>query len=250
MDVGTEASGPHEDREARLGVVAQDAIATGRREQFDRSLDGQLVRCDVVGDAGLVLTTLEVRTVPTDTRHDRDTIGVGADRDRVDGPRVDVAEAFGHHHSQARLTVPEVEVAQPWDGLALAARDRIEVVLHARGERVVDEVGEVLLEQRDDREGGERGHQRRAPPPHVPAVLDRADDRRIRRRSADTQFLESLHEGRLGEASRRLGFVALRYELESAKRVTDRKRRQPPFFVVAARLVLPFDVDPTEAGDG
>ena len=46
----------------------------------------------------------------------------------------------------------EVEVLEPAVALLLASGDRVEVVLERGGEVVVDEVGEVLLEQPDDAE--------------------------------------------------------------------------------------------------
>ena len=52
---------------------------------------------------------------------------------------------------QAVIAVAEVEAAQPVDTLLVAGRDSVEVVLEARGEVVVDESPEVLLEQADDR---------------------------------------------------------------------------------------------------
>jgi hypothetical protein len=81
-----------------------------------------------------------------------------------------------------------------------AAGDLVEVVFHAGRERVVDEVGEVIFEQRHDAEGGQGGHERRALLPHVAAILDGGHDRRVGGRAADAQLLEFLHERRLGES--------------------------------------------------
>ena len=102
----------------------------------------------------------------------------------------------------------------------------------SRGEVVVDEPGEVLLEQVDDREGEERRHERRAALEDVAAVEDRADDRRVGGRPADAALLERLDEARLGVARRRRGRVALRVEL------TRRRARRPCFEVRERALLL------------
>src|ERR687888_533365 len=86
--------------------------------------------------------------------------------------------------------------------------DAIEVVLHTGRELVVDEVAEVRLEQAHDRERDERRDERRPLLEDVAAVEDRAEDRRVRRRPADAEILERLHERRLGVARRRACRVA------------------------------------------
>ncbi len=70
----------------------------------------------------------------------------------------------------------------------------------------------MLLEQLRDGEREERRHERRALLEDVAAVLDRPDDRRVRRRAADAAILERLHERRLREACRRARLVAFGLE--------------------------------------
>src|SRR6185436_8636388 len=92
----------------------------------------------------------DVRAVASDAKRD-----VLTDRERVHSARVYLADR-GHELLEARLVAPvavaEVEAAQPLDAPLLARGDAVEVVLHARGELVVDEPAEVLLEQLDDGE--------------------------------------------------------------------------------------------------
>ena len=63
-----------------------------------------------------------------------------AERQRVDLARVDLGEV-GDERVEALVAVvaAEVEVTEPVDPLLLARRDPVEVVLHLRGEGVVDE---------------------------------------------------------------------------------------------------------------
>ena len=103
----------------------------------------------------------------------------------------------------------EVKAAQPRHGLLGPPGDPVQVVLHLGGEGVVDEPGEVALEQVHHREGGERRHQRRALPPHVSPVQDGAHDGGVGGGTAHPELLEPVYQRRLGEAGRGLGLVAL-----------------------------------------
>ncbi len=58
------------------------------------------------------------------------------------------------------MAVPEVEGGQPGNGLLRTVCDLVQIVFHPSRERVVHEVGEVLLHERDGRKGGERRDQR------------------------------------------------------------------------------------------
>ena len=71
LHVGPEAAGPDLHRQARLGVVAEHAVAGGRGQQLLGPLDGQLVGGQVLGDRRPVLAALEVRAVAADPHHDR-----------------------------------------------------------------------------------------------------------------------------------------------------------------------------------
>ena len=67
--------------------------------------------------------------------------------------RVDLAEVVDDLAQALVLVGSEVEALQPVDAVGLSGGDVVEVVLHLRGEVVLDEVAEVLLEQANDREG-------------------------------------------------------------------------------------------------
>src|SRR5690606_19969591 len=134
---------------------------------------------------------LDVRTVPADAHAD-----ALADVDRVDRRGVDLAEVLDERAQTAAVAVDtervggaevalvlaEVELLEPGHTLARARSDLVEVRLHHRGEVVVDEPVEVLLEQADHREREPRRHEGLAAGHDVAAVLDRRDGRRVRRR--------------------------------------------------------------------
>ena len=90
--------------------------------------------------------------------------------------------------------ITAVEPVEHPDAVDLARGDGVEDLLEARGEVVVDEVGEVLLHEPDDGEREEGRHERRPALADVPAVDDRAHDRGVGRGSADAALLECLHE--------------------------------------------------------
>src|SRR5690606_21585372 len=96
----------------------------------------------------------------------------GADRAGVDVAEVldEVAQAFA-----GGCLVAEIEAAQPLDPALLAGGDLVQAVLHGRGEVIVDEVSEVLLEEARDGEREPGRHESAAAGAHIPAVLDRAD---------------------------------------------------------------------------
>ena len=237
LHVRPKTTGFGEDLQPTHRVDADDSVPLRRGEQLACFLHRQLIRREVLGHGGRVLTTLDVGPVPAGANHDGPPLRVGTDRDRVDLRRVDVAEAIVDHRLQAgattgariargahttigrRLASAEVELREPRGGLLLVVRDRVEVVLHPRGERVVDEVAEVLLQQPHHRERRERRDERRPLLPHVAAVLDGADDRCVRRRPTDAQVLERLHQRRLRETGRRLRGVARRVHVVGGERI-------------------------------
>src|SRR6266516_6277330 len=132
----------------------------------------------------------------------------------------------------------EVEAAQPDDALLLAGCDPVEVVFHPRGEVVVDEAAEVLLEQADDRERDKRRDERRSLLEHVAALEDRAQDRGVRRRPADAELLERLDERRLREPRRRARRVAERLELLERERVALGELGQTPLDAVSIAVLV------------
>src|SRR3954471_22146206 len=169
---------------------AELAVTTGSREELLRALDGQLVGCELLRHARALPVPLEVRPVAADAEDDP-----VADLERVDLARVDRPQVRDEL-VQTSGAVPEVEAAEPFDTLLVARRDLVEIVLHRGGEVVVHQPAEVLLEQSNDREGEEGGHERGAPLEDVTAVEDRAEDRGIGGRAADAELLEGAHERR------------------------------------------------------
>ncbi len=175
---------------------------------------------------------LHVRSVPPDAELD-----ALADRHRVDAARVDVAEVR-HEVAQALGVlalrgVAEVELGEPRDAVAAPGGDLVEVGLHARGEVVVDEPVEVLLEQPHDGEREPARHERLPARQHVPAVLDRRDRRGVRRRPPDPELLERLDQAGLGVPRRRGRGVPVGGEVVGSQGVAlahlrqARRRRRP-----------------------
>src|SRR5262245_31145096 len=97
------------------------------------------------------------------------------------------------------VTVATVELTDEVEPLALAARNLVEVLLHLRRERDVDEVAEVPAEQARHRKRREAGNQRLALAEHIAAPLDRPNRRGVGRRPADAETLERSEERRVGK---------------------------------------------------
>ena len=85
----------------------------------------------------------------------------------------------------------------------MAGGDEVENLFHVRGELVIDERGEVLLEQADHRESSKARNQGRALLPDVTAIDDGRHDRCVSRRATDAKLLEPGYQRRLSEACRR-----------------------------------------------
>ncbi len=255
----------------RVPVEFADRLVRLRcSQQLDRRGDGQLVGGQVVGHAGGVVAALDVRAVLAGLDHDDVAVVVGPQWERVDLGGVDLVEVLldqpleaqqgvvaeaglgGDRLGVAVAGVAEVEALQPLVLGPGAARDVVEVGVDRRGEVVVDERVEVLLEQPDDGERRPGRHQRLALLPHVAAVLDRLDDRRPRRRPTDAQLLEPLDERRLGVARRRRGGVPVRGDRGDRYLVALGERRQERLVVggVLAGLLLRGDVHGAVAGEG
>ena len=233
LHVGTKAAGLREDLHASLGILAKDATFLRHQQELERLFERELVGWDVVGNRGcgdiaglgfIVLddTLLDVRAVAADTDDDGLAVFGHTQRNRVDGAGVDVGKARRHLLLKTRFAalLTKVKFCKPRHGLFGAACDLVEVVLHPSGEGVVDEVGEVAFHHIDHGERCERGHERRALLPHIAAVLDGANDRRVGRWAANAQFLKTLHEAGLGEPARRGGHVTICFKRDVAGGVT------------------------------
>ena len=175
LDVGAEAPGLDLHGEPALGVGAEHPVVDGAAEELLGPLDGQLVGRQVVGDGGPVLAALEVGPVAADPGHDRprrrrpSPSGIELISRASISPRWVATVALSPTRRRAVVAVgplpsaapaptavaAEVEAGQPGQRLLAARGDLVEVVLHRGGEAVVDQVGEVALEQPDHGEGGE-----------------------------------------------------------------------------------------------
>jgi hypothetical protein len=216
------------------GVGAEGHVGVRLAEELLGLRDGQLVRGHVLRHVDPLPVALQVGAVAADPDHD---VGIGQ-RERADVPGVDVADVADQRLKSLITVGTEVEPAQPRHPLGLAAGDAVQGVFHPGGELVVDQLAEVPLEQRDHREGQERGHQRGALLEHVAAVQDGADDAGVRRGPADLPVLQLLDQRGLGVAGRRAGGVLGRGQPQHVERVGLGQRRQPALPVVAVAGVV------------
>ena len=241
--------------EHRIAVELADRLVALRQcQQFQGHLDGELVGGEVVGNAGGVVAALDVWAVLSGLDHDQVAVGVVADRKRVDLRGVDLVEVLFDEPLETRQIlglVAEVEVLQPILLLELVAGDRVEVFLDARGERVVDQSVEVLLQQPDDSERSPRGHEGLTLLPHISAVLHRLDDRCPGRWPADAEFFEPLDQRCFGVSSGRRCCVTVGSQRLHPDRSTDSQRRQEglALFVAGLGVVDRFDIDLPVAGE-
>ena len=171
------------------------AVVGGAGEELAGLVHGQLVGGEVGRHVGaLALGVLQVGAVAPHPQGD-----ALADLDGVDGAGVDLAEVVhqpleplgaqrgGRGLELARggllgagPTLPVVEAPQPGDPVLLAGGDPVQVALHGGGEVVVDELGEVLLQQPGDGEGEPGRHQGLAAVVDVAAVGDGGHRGRVR----------------------------------------------------------------------
>ena len=201
------------------------AVVGGAGEELAGLVHGQLVGGEVGRHVGaLALGVLQVGAVAANPQGD-----ALADLNGVDGAGVDLAEIVhqaleplgaqrggrGLERTRGVLggllgagaALPVVEAPQPGDPVLLAGGDPVQVALHGGGEVVVDELGEVLLQQPGDGEGEPGRHQGLAAVVDVAAVGDRGHGGRVGRGTTDLALLKSLDQGGLGVARRRRGLV-------------------------------------------
>ena len=126
----------------------------------------------------------------------------------------------------------EIEPVQPFDAILFASGDAVEIVLHLGGERVLDQVAEVLLEQADHRKGDPVWNQRLPARRYVAAVDDGRDDRGIGRRPPDTELFQGFHQARLCVPRRRARVVPLRLDLDRGERLALCQRRKLGFLSI------------------
>ncbi len=209
LDVGPEASGFGEHGQAGLRILAECSVVGWSFEQLGGSLHCEFVEREVLRDRCPLFAVHEVWPVLATPCHDRYTVGGIADGERVDLPRIDRFEGIDRDESfqPGMVAASRVEALEVGSHLLFTAGDLVEILLHESGEVVVDVVAEVLLEKTDNSEGLERRGQSGAVFANVATILDRRDDRRVRRGSADPELFEPLDEAGLGVAGRWLRLV-------------------------------------------
>ena len=177
-----------------------------------------------------MLHVFQIRAVTADAH-----VQAVADVDGVDGARVDLAElrdlllqAFVRLVGVAggALAGTEVEVGEPVAAGFLAVGDAVKAVFHLGGELVVDQLGEVRLEQLGHGEGEPAGDQRTATLVYVTAIHDCGDNARVSGRATDLLGFQRLDQRGLGVAGRRLGFMAVRFDVACLDLPADAHRRQ------------------------
>ena len=144
----------------------------------------------------------------------------------------------------------EVEVAQPPDHVLVAPGDLIQIILHGSGQPVVDQIGEVLLEQSHDAEGRQRRHHGRALLPYVATVEDGGHDAGVGGRPADADLLHRFDQRSLRVPGRWLGGMSAGFDGRQRGRVALGHGRQVDLTVgqFGLGVVLALDIGPLEAG--
>ncbi len=102
----------------------------------------------------------------------------------------------------------------------LARRHLIEVLLHTRGESVIQKITETVLESLGDNVTHFFSVKALVLEPDVAAILDSGDDRGIGRWTPYSAFFELAHQAGLGIARRRLGEVLARFQLHQFQHIS------------------------------
>ena len=165
MDVGTVATSLKEYCLARRVVDAEFAIVTRCGEQFERVLDRQRVRLGRLGYRGPVIAVDQVRAVAPRTHRYRESVGGGAQNDRIDRGEVELVLHVGHvleaqsGELGTRRRVPEVKAREPRLEVLFALGDFVELAFHLGGELIIHQVREVVLEQVHHGKRAKRRHE-------------------------------------------------------------------------------------------
>ncbi len=251
------------DVHAGLGIDAEISRPFGfRANERHRLLDAEigrgLIRRQRCGFTRASFALLQERTVAADAHTDgfaRLRIDADVDEGIVGG----LVRLLHRVFQSAMVLVAAKELPDEIEPVALAARNLIEILLHLRRERDVDEIVEVPAQEARDGEGRVARDQRLALTEHVPAALDRADRRSVGRRTPDAEPFELFDQRRLRVARRRRRIVTLRLERNrpdactrvALHQVADRQLRQDRLLLLELRrrIVAAFDIGAAEAGE-
>ena len=161
---------------------------------------------------------------------------------------LDVAHPLLRHRQGALER--RIERLQHRHPLFLALSDLIELLLHLRGEAIIDDAGEMLHQQvgHDPAEG--RRDQLSVADLDILAFDDRRQHRCIGRGAPDPQALELFHQARLGIARRRLGEVLQRQQPDQVQHFALGQRWKPTLTILVLLTFVQADVvDRQEAGE-
>ena len=233
------------DRLRAFGLVAQDELGL---------LRVQVGRGDLVGQGGLeqlfaaVLSDaagFQVGAKAADAHH----AGQPLQLHRAGDAWIDVPLPPLHLGFQSLIAlVKALQIGEPGH---LALGDLVEAALHPGRKAGVHQVGEVLLEQRRHREGGEAGDQGVVLQRGVTTIHDRADDRGVGGGTANAFFLQHLHQRRFAVAGRRLGLVGQGLNALAGGRVAHSQGRQQHLLTLqgGVGIIAALHVGAEEAGE-
>ena len=237
LDVGAEAADVGDDRLA-LGRLAERARQLEQLHRLGERDGVHLLPGPQAGEARLLLIVLGAdlheRAEASHAHGDRLAARRIACRARAPAPPARARRSSRSFSTWLDEGLPElVERRGP---LLLAARHRVELILHRRGEAVLHVAVEVMGEEAVDDLADVGRHEAPAVHLHVLAVLQRGDDGGVGRGPADAVLLQRLDQRGLGVARRRLGEMLLRRAAAvSATRIAlaasaaARGRRRPPW---------------------
>ena len=127
------------------------------------------------------------------------------------------------------------EVVQHLFPLGLVVRNLVEAILHLRGKIVVHQIAEVFFQPVGNDLAHFFGVKTTIFHPHVAAILNGRNDRRVGRRTANPAFFQLFHQRGLAETRRRLGKVLRRRQLHQAQAVALFDQRQRSVFIALAQ---------------
>src|SRR5215218_7238646 len=123
------------------------------------------------------------------------------------------------------------------------AGDPVQVLLHLGGEAEVDDLREHVGQEVGDHDADVLGVEPLVVQPHVLAVHQGGDGRRVGRGPADAVLLQRLDQAGLGVAGRRLGEVLLGGELDQLQHLADDQLGQGAGLLLGL-VVAALQVDP------
>ena len=197
---------------AGLRIDTENPTLLWRGKKGLGQFEGEFVRSDLLVDIGslrrgfAVLADdhpLQIGPVLARPHTDRATLSVVEEADGVDPAGVDALEVDSDELLQPAgagdrvrdaVLAAEVKIVQPVRALLMTVGDLVKFVLQCRGEVVVDQSPEMLLEQPGHSESHPRRDQCGALLIDVATILNGLDDRGIRRRAADPEILQCLDQ--------------------------------------------------------